>query len=232
MTKHTIARPIGRRVLSISALALLATGVACKPRHKTPPAPAAAALADTTPEEEVAAAPAPVVTPVAAAPSDDIRPTCDQYQFSDNGVGPVRVGDPRDMVRSRCLVLSDSTAQDGEGGMRGTVVVGVNGSPLEVEVADGRVYRLTVVDTLFRTMDGLGPGTPVTRLLDLPGALVLEGVHDLSIVVSAHCGLYFRIPKPAAIPENGRWNDIVRAMPAGTSVERVVVHGCRSPAES
>lgn len=229
VTKHTLARPIGRRVLSTVALALVATAVGCKPRHKTPTPPPAAAV-DSTPEE-TAAAPAPVVTPVAATP-DDVRPTCDQYQFTDNSVGPVRVGDPRESVRSRCIVLNDSTAQQGEGGVRGKVVVGVNGSPLEVEIADDRVYRLAVSDTLFRTMDGLGPGTAVTRLLDLPGALVLEGEHDLSIVVNAHCGLYFRIAKPTTPPENGRWTDIVRAMPAGTAVEHVVVHGCRSPAES
>jgi hypothetical protein len=74
---------------------------------------------------------------------------------------------------------------------------------------------------------------PVTRLLDLSGALVLEGVHDLSIVVSAHCGLYFRISKPVTPPENGaRWTDVVRAMPGDTPIERVVVHGCRSSSAS
>lgn len=231
MTKHARARPIARRVLPTFTLVLAATSLGCKPRHKSPATPPAAAAVDSTPEE-VAAAPAPVATPVAAAPADDIRPTCDQYQFTDNSVGPVRVGDPRESVRTRCIVLSDSTAQEGDGRMRGKILVGVNGSPLEVEIADDRVYRLAIADTLFRTMDGLGPGTAVTRLLDLPGALVLEGAHDLSIVVDAHCGLYFRISKPATIPENSRWTDIVRAMPAGTAVERVVVHGCRSSAES
>jgi hypothetical protein len=173
-----------------------------------------------------------VAAPV-AAPIETIRPACDQYQVTDNGVGAVQIGDPRESIRSRCIVLSDSTGQEGEGGTKGKVTVGVNGSPLEVEIADDRVYRLAVADTLFRTMDGLGPGMSVTRLLDLPGAIVLEGVHDLSIVVSAHCGLYFRITKPATLPENGgRWTDVVRAMPADTPVERVVVHGCRSSATS
>jgi hypothetical protein len=68
----------------------------------------------------------------------------------------------------------------------------------------------------------------VAGLLELPGALVLEGEHDLSVVVNAHCGLYFRITKPATMPANGtRWSDVVRAMPQGTPVERVVVKGCR-----
>lgn len=230
--KHTTERSIGRRVLPLCALALLGTGVACKPRHKAATPPPAATVADSAPVEE-AGAPTPAAAPVAAAAPDDIRPTCDQYQFTDNSVGPVRVGDPRASVRERCVVVSDSASAEGEGGGRGKIMVGVNSSPLEVEIADDRVYRLTVTDTLFRTMDGLGPGTPVTQLLDLPGAMVLEGVHDLSIVVNAHCGLYFRISKPATMPENGgRWTDAVRAMPAGTVVERVVVHGCRSPAES
>ena len=236
--KHTVERPVtsfprapGPRVLSICVLALLGAGLACKPRHDAPPTPPAA-VADSTPVEEDAA-PVPVAMPVAAAPIETIRPTCDQYQLTDNGVGPVQIGDPRESVRSRCIVTSDSTAQEGEGGVKGKVMVGVNGSPLEVEIADDRVYRLVVADTLFRTMDGLGPGTSVTRLLDLPGAMVLEGVHDLSIVVNAHCGLYFRISKPATPPENGaRWTDVVRAMAPSTPVERVVVHGCRSSSSS
>jgi hypothetical protein len=241
--KHTAERPgtpfrraPRPRVLSICMLVLGGAGRACKPRHDAPPTPPPSAdAADSTPVEEAGApvAVAAVAAPVAVAPSETVRPTCDQYQLTDNGVGPVQIGDPRDSIRTRCIVLSDSAAQEGEGGTRGKVIVGVNGSPLEVEIADDRVYRLTVADTLFRTMDGLGPGIAVTRLLELPGAIVLEGVHDLSIVVSTHCGLYFRIAKPATPPENGgRWTDVVRAMPADTPVERVVVHGCRSPASS
>jgi hypothetical protein len=212
-------------------LALVGSGVACKPRHDKPATPPPAAeAADSTPVEEPVV---PVAAPVAAAPIETIRPPCDQYQLTDNGAGAVQIGDPRESIRTRCVVLSDSTAQEGEGGPRGKVTVGVNGSPLEVEITDDHVYRLAVADTLFRTMDGLGPGTPVTRLLDLPGAVVLEGVHDLSIVVNAHCGLYFRISKPATPPENGgRWTDVVRAMPPSTPVERVVVHGCRSGSAS
>jgi len=111
---------------------------------------------------------------------------------------------------------------------RGNVVVGVNGTPMVVQVAEGKVYRITVTEPQFRTADGFGPGTPVVGMLDLPGAVVLEGEHDLSVVVSAHCGLYFRITKAATLPSSAaRWSDVVRAMPQGTPVERVVVHGCR-----
>jgi hypothetical protein len=223
-------RAPGPRVLSICTLALLGSSLACKPRHDAPPTPPAAA--DSTPVEE-AAEPIPVATPVAAAPIETIRPACDQYQLTDNGVAAMQIGDLRESMRARCVVVSDSTAQEAEGGVKGKVMVGVNGSPVEVEIADDRVYRLSVTDTLFRTMDGLGPGMPVTRLLDLPGAIVLEGAHDLSIVVNAHCGLYFRISKPTTPPENGvRWTDVVRAMPAETPIERVVVHGCRSSSAS
>jgi hypothetical protein len=227
-TATRIRRTSAHRALSIGMLALLAPGVACKAKRDVPPPPAA--VADSTPSEEPVAA-EPV--PVAAAPIEVVRPRCDQFTVTENGVGAVEIGDPRDSVRTRCIIVSDSTAQNGEGPVQGNVVVGVAGLPLLVEIAEGRVYRLAVTDTLFRTRDGLGPGFAVGRLLDLPGAIVLEGVHDLSVVLNAHCGLYFRIPKPAIPPENGgRWTDVVRAMPEGTPVERVVVHGCRTPAAS
>jgi hypothetical protein len=231
--KHTADRPAisvrrtaGRRVLSIGLLALVASGIACKARKDAPAAPPQIP-ADTTPAE--AAAPAPVV----AAPAEAVRPACDQFQLTENGAAAVLIGDPRDSVRARCSILSDSTTTDGEGKIQGNVVVGVSGSPVVVEIANDRVYRLAVTDPQFRTADGLGPGMPLSQVMQLPGAVVLEGMHDLSIVVSAHCGLYFRIPKPAAPPENGgRWTDVVAALPQGTPVERVVVHGCRSPAAS
>jgi hypothetical protein len=230
-TATVFRRTSGRRALSIGMLALLGPGIACTTRHDAPPPPAAAVADSTSQEEPVAPVPEPVQ--VAASPVEVVRPRCDQFTVTENGVGALEIGDPRDSVRTRCVIMSDSTAQNGEGPVQGNVVVGVSGTPLLVEIAEGRVYRLAVTDTLFRTRDGLGPGFAVARLLDLPGAIVLEGVHDLSIVVNAHCGIYFRIPKPATPPENGgRWTDVVRAMPEGTPVERVVVHGCRSPAGS
>jgi hypothetical protein len=227
--RTTSTRPSpGRWALSIGLLAVLGPTVGCKARKEPPPPPAA--VADTTPSEEVAVA-APAAAPVAVAPVEEYRPSCDQYQLTDNGAGALRIGDPRDLVSTKCRVLSDSAAQEGEGGVRTNMVVGVNASPLVVEIADDHVYRLAVTDSLFRTLDGLGPGVAVTRLLDMPGSVVLEGVHDLSVVVDAHCGLYFRVPKPATLPENGtRWSDFLRSLPPGTPVERVVVHGCRSPA--
>jgi hypothetical protein len=227
--RTTSTRPsAGCRALSIALLAVLGPFIGCKARKEAPPPPAV--VADTAPSEEAAVA-APVAAPVAAAPVEEYRPACDQYQLTDNGAAALRIGDPRDLVSTKCRVLSDSSAQEGEGGARSNMVVGVNGSPLVVEIADERVYRLGVADSLFRTADGLGPGVAVTRLLDMPGSVVLEGVHDLSIVVDAHCGLYFRVSKPATLPANGtRWSDFLRSLPPGTPVERVVVHGCRTPA--
>ena len=207
-----------RRVVSIVALAFAGMGVACKAK---PDAQAAApeVAVDTATPEPVAPEPAPV----AAMPR-----SCDDSTLRGSGIGAMEVGDTHDVFRTACIVMSDSTevvASDGI--VRGTVVVSVNGAPVNVHIADGRVYRLTVTDPTFRTLDGLGPGFPIARMLDLPGAVVLEGDHDLSVVVNAHCGLYFRITKPAAVQNLSRWSDVVRALPEGTPVERVVVHGCR-----
>ena len=218
-----------RRVLTIGALALCGSVVGCKARKDAKAATPAVAAVDTAaaaPEPEpVAPAPAPVVV----APVEAERPRCDQYVIRESGVAAVEIGDPQSALRDRCVVLGDSTAVDAADGMpRGNVTVGVNGTPMVVQIAEGKVYRITVTDPQFRTADGLGAGMPVAGMLELPGAVVLEGEHDLSVVVSAHCGLYFRITKPATLPENvARWSDVVRAMPAGTPVERVVVHGCR-----
>ena len=218
-----------RRVLSVSTLALLGAAAGCKPRHKEKAATPAVVAVDSTPPTPEPEAVAPAPSPVVVAPVEVERPRCDQYVIRESGVAAVEIGDPQSAVRDRCIVLGDSTAVDATDGMpRGNVVVGVNGTPMVVQIAEGKVYRITVTDPQFRTADGFGPGTPVVGMLDLPGAVVLEGEHDLSVVVNAHCGLYFRITKPATLPANAaHWSDVVRAMPQGTQVERVVVHGCR-----
>lgn len=233
MTKSTMdqgaarMRRSTRRVLSIGTLALMGSAVSCKARHDAKAATPAAAIDTTAAPEPEPVAPAP--SPVVVAPAEPERPRCDQYTIRENGVAAVEIGDPQSTLRDRCIVLGDSTALDPADGMpRGNVVVGVSGTPMAVQVAEGKVYRITVTEPQFRTADGLGPGVPAAGMLALPGALVLEGEHDLSIVVGAHCGLYFRISKPATMPADGtRWSDVVRAMPQGTPVERVVVHGCR-----
>jgi hypothetical protein len=231
--KHTTGRPVtsigrspGRVMLSIGVLALLGAGVACKAREKAPAAAPQAPAADTAADAAPAEPSAPA--PVAAAPVEVARPSCDQFQITENGAGAVLIGDPRDSVRTRCRVLSDSTAVDGDGMVQGRVVLGVGGSTLVAQIANDRVNGIFATDSLFRTLDGLGPGTLVRSMLQLPGAVVLEGVHDLSLVVAAHCGLYFQIPKPAVLPEaGGKWADVVTALPPDTRIERVVVRGCR-----
>jgi hypothetical protein len=228
VTERTTERA-RRRVAWIGALALAGTVVACKAKSEAKAAVPTVA-ADTVAPEPVEPAPAPVAAmPAAPAPVEALRYACDQYTIRESGVGAMEIGDAQDAFRTRCIVLSDSTAADpGDGTVRGTVVVGVNGVPVEVQIADGRVYRVTVSNPLFRTADGMGPGVSFVRLLDWPGAVVLEGEHDLSVVVNAHCGLYFRITKPATPPQSlALWADVVRAMPPDTPVERVVVRGCR-----
>jgi hypothetical protein len=222
----SIRRSPGRLVLSIGVVALLGAGVACRAREKAPAAPPQTPAVDTAAEETP---PQPVApAPVAAAPVVVMRPPCDQFQITENGAGAVLIGDARDSVRTRCRVLSDSTAADGDGTIQGRLMVGVSSSTMVAQIANDRVNGIFVTDSLFQTIDGLGPGMLLTSLLRMPGAIVLEGVNDLSLVVSAHCGLYFQIPKPAVLPEGGaRWADVAAALPAGTRIERVVIRGCR-----
>ena len=225
VTQRTMRHVTGR-ALWIGALALAGGVGACKAKPDAKAAaPVAADTATSAPVDSIPAAQPVVAEQVAAAPVEAVRYACDQFTIRENGVGAMEVGETQDAFRTRCIIMSDSIS---EGSASGTVVVGVSGAPVEVQVTDGRVYRLTVSNPGFRTVDGLGPGVSVVRLLDWPGAVVLEGEHDLSVVVSAHCGLYFRIAKPAVTPQSlSRWADIVRAMPPDTPVERVVVHGCR-----
>lgn len=237
--KRTAEQPVSaaprhsaRRALLIGLLTAATAGAGCKAHKAAPAAPPPAATDSTVPDSAapvpVAAAPAPVVS----TPAIEVRPACDQLQITENGAAALQIGDPRDSVGMRCPVVSDSSTVDGMGKAQGDVVVSAGGSTMVAQLVDGRVSRLTIADPQFRTADGLGVGVPVTQLMAMPGAIVLEGVHDLSIVVNAHCGLYFRIPKPVVPQSVDRWADVVAGLPPGTSIEHVVVHGCRSAAAS
>ena len=216
----SILRTRGHRFLTIGVLFLLGVGVACKAKNAPPPPPEKAA------EEVAAQPPPPPPPPPVPVATIEVRASCDRYVLVENGTGAVQMGAARDSVRARCRILGDSTTADDQG-VHGALVIGVGSSSAMAQIADDRVNGLFVTDSLFRTIDGLGPGTLVRSLLEMNGATVLEGLTDLSIVVEAHCGLFFRIPKPAVLPQDGqRWRDVVKAMPPDTRIERVVVRGC------
>ncbi|HEX6533441.1 MAG TPA: hypothetical protein VF041_02520 [Gemmatimonadaceae bacterium] len=142
------------------------------------------------------------------------------------GIGELRVGRPVDEVARWCHVLRDTTERREEGQPVRVVTVELGRDTIEAEAVDGRVWRLAVEHTAFRTTDSLGVGTPLARLLELPDVHGASGEGAVFALSPRHCGLSFRLSDGGSRTPRGGWTaGALRALPPRTRVTEVLVIG-------
>jgi hypothetical protein len=143
------------------------------------------------------------------------------------GVGALRIGALVDSVRARCALVRDTTELRAEGLPVRVIAVAVSGDTVEAEVDSGRVWRIETTRPTLRTADSLGVGTPLARLLALPGAHGLSGEGAVFVVSPARCGLSFQLSGVGSAAPRGGWTAAaLRRLPPSTAVSRVLVVGC------
>jgi hypothetical protein len=156
---------------------------------------------------------------------------CGTPLIEGSGVGQLRIGASVDSVGARCIVLRDTTVTDNEGMPQRALDVAAWGDTVRVEIADGRVWRVTIDRPGLRTADSLGVGTPLSRLLTLDGAHGLIGEGRLFVAAPSHCGVSFELNRaPGEVPRDGWTAEHLRALPPSTAVVRVLVFGCHDAA--
>jgi hypothetical protein len=132
-----------------------------------------------------------------------------------------------DSVRAICRVLSDTTRLASEGQRARFIGVGFGTETLEAEIVGGRVWRIDVRSPRFKTADGLGVGTPLSRLLSLNSPRGLTGEGQLFVASPDHCGLSFRLSDNGATARSQDWDRAALSrLPSGTVVDRVLAVGC------
>lgn len=142
-------------------------------------------------------------------------------------LGDIVIGRSLDEVARTCPVLRDTTELRSEGQMERVVTFAVAGEQVEAEIVDGNLWRLTIDEPAFRTSDLLSVGTSVARLLRYDGVRPLIGEGRLYVQVSEHCGLSFRLSKPASAVGSGEPDAAsLRTLPAETHVAEILVVGC------
>lgn len=152
-------------------------------------------------------------------------------------IGPLRVNGSIRELRRLCPGLRDTALH--LPGLIGTQrdnghVLDIGGAPVVIRKSSGIIWRLEVTSPRLRTRDGIGPGTPATRLLDLPGLhLVTLSQHEEPYVVAWHgdgCGLGYVLSRRTYDLERSRSRPIrperIRAWPKSTHVRRVIVGFC------
>jgi hypothetical protein len=146
------------------------------------------------------------------------------------GVGAVRVGAPVAAVRKACHIRARKPAKGEAPPPADLLAFDIGSTSIEAEIRDGRVWRVIVDGTAFRTLDKLGVGSPLSDLLASgPGrASETEGV--VYAGVEAHCGISFALSyRPRRGEDRDGWTaDGLRSLPPNTPVERVLITGCKT----
>jgi hypothetical protein len=176
-------------------------------------------------------APLPAVrieTPV-APPHTSVG--CTGSRYDGTGLGELRIGATVASIRSVCSVVRDTTELREEGMPTHVLAVAFGIDTVEAEIDSGRVWRIALGSSRFRTTDSLGVGVPIGRFLSMRGIHGITGEGALYLVSPTHCGLSFRVTDPIldAPPED--WTvAMLKRLPATSIVTEVLIVGCQAAA--
>jgi imidazolonepropionase-like amidohydrolase len=137
-------------------------------------------------------------------------------------------------VESACKVVDDYFGPGAEGMDERYIVVDFDTARVSAIVVDDRVWRVHITSDAFRTADSIGVGTPLARLLRVPGLRGAEGEGRLFVFSPERCGLSFRLSNiPRGGEHRGAWDlAALRSLPAGTVVDEVLSFGCGDAGQS
>ena len=160
--------------------------------------------------------------------SSAVTSTCGNEFIGAEGIGRVSIGAPLDSVRVSCKVVRDTTVRADEGTMARKVTVSLSSDTVVAEIVNGRVWRVEVNSSRFRTRDSLGVGTPLERLLTLEDPRGVNGEGRYYVLSPDHCGLSFRLsegwnPQTVRIPID---RAKLSRLPRSVVVSQVLITGC------
>ncbi|MGV3710728.1 MAG: hypothetical protein ACO1Q7_18040 [Gemmatimonas sp.] len=149
--------------------------------------------------------------------------------LSGSGIGALRLGARADSVIAHCLVTSDSTMQDAEGGLQRVLAIRFGPALLHAEISGDTVWRITTRDSVLRTEEGLGVGSPLATLLLTPDVVAYRGEGTVMVQVPRHCGMSFQLdPSSEAAVRGGATISYaeLKALPELAQISRVLMTGC------
>lgn len=200
------------------AIALIAS-VACKGSEHPQP--------DSTSSSPAAVSPA-----ISAQPNSD---DCGDRTIHQERVGKIAIGDPVDSLR-KCSIVRDTVVQEDEGGKARMVSIAFATDTIRAQIVDGRVWRIEVSSPGIRTVDSLGVGTPLNRLLQMSNPRGASGEGRMYVLSPDHCGQSFQITyqqltevqrRDFGLRSSGGWTRVTMArLPDTTHVIRVLVTRC------
>jgi hypothetical protein len=150
---------------------------------------------------------------------------CGDRTIRGERVGIIAIGDPVDSLR-KCKVVRDTVVPGGEGTMARKVFIALGPDTIAAEIVEGRVWRIEVSSPGIRTVDSLGVGTPLRRLLEMSSPRGALGEGRMFVLSPDHCGQSFEISYFGAMPRGGWTRAALAKLPDATHVIRVLVVRC------
>ena len=156
--------------------------------------------------------------------------SCGEEVVRDEGLGRLRIGASVDSVATNCRLLRDMMLTESEGMPSRKLVVLFSRDTVEAEIVNNRIWRVSVASPLYRTVDSLGVGTPLSRLLQLKNPRGMIGEGKVFVASPEHCGMSFRLANAGPGAQRG---DLDRAglarLPKSTVVSQILIFGCNRP---
>lgn len=152
----------------------------------------------------------------------------DSVRLTPQGIGHLRLGTSTAELLRSCAVVRDTTELT-EGQAQRVVHLRVGPAVAYAEIAGDSVWRIGTRDSLLRTSDGLGVGTPVRTLLASDPEWAAHGEGVVAVGLRGHCGLSFLLAPMSTAPGQplfvGGIQDLQKAPPDTPVVEILIVGG-------
>jgi hypothetical protein len=172
--------------------------------------------------DSTTSSPAAVSPAISAQPNSD---ACADRTIRGERVGRIAIGDPVDSLR-KCSVVRDTVVSEDEGGKARKVSIALASDTIRAQILDGRVWRIEVSSPGPRTVDSLGVGTPLSRLLQMSNPRGASGEGQMFVRSPDHCGQSFEISYFGPMPSGGWTSTTMAKLPDTTHVIRVLVQRC------
>ena len=145
------------------------------------------------------------------------------------GVGVVRVGQPAETVRRACHIARHKPKKGEAPPPNDLLDFKIGATPVEVEIANGRVWRVTIDGGALRTADKLGVGDSLARLLASGAARAGQTEGVIYATTAAHCGMSFALTyQPKGGEDRDNWTaEALARLPADTKIDRILMSGCK-----
>jgi hypothetical protein len=172
---------------------------------------------------------APTPAQAARALAREARLCSGKLTLTGEGVGVARVGQTLEAVRRTCHIPRPKLKKGERPPPEVLIEFMIGQTPVQIETAHGRVWRVIVSGGSLRTADKLGVGDSLAGLLASGPARASEAEGVIYVAAAAHCGMSFALSyQPARGEDRDGWTaEGLARLPPDVTISRILMTGCK-----